>query len=252
MKPSISFILAALAVVFSVLACTLTDSGNLGGETVRGSGKVVEETRTYSNIDEVQLAMEGTLHISTGGSPMLRIQAEDNLMEYIRTENRAGKLTIDTQEGINLLATKAIDYYLTIDRLNAIAVSSSGDVEAGNIQSDSFSVKISSSGNISIDKLDCSSLRVDISSSGNLDILEGRVKSQNINISSSGEYHAENLESDEADATLTSGGDATIRVSDHLSGRLSSSGNLYYIGQPVMDVRTTSSGRTVQVEDTSG
>lgn len=236
---------------------------------MRGSGEVVEEDRDVSNVSGIELAMPGTLQIVMGGGESLRIEAEDNLLEYIETDVRAGRLVIESRRGIRLQTTHPINYYLTVADLNTMVISSSGDVEADDLQTESVSVIISSSGDLSIGSLDCSSLDVNvsssgnvaiaelvaesisvqISSSGNLEILGGQVQQQDITISSSGEYRARDLSSVEAEVTLTSNGTATIRVSDHLNGRLSSSGDIYYIGNPEVNVRTTSSGRTVPINE---
>ena len=119
----------------------------------------------------------------------------------------------------------------------------------GNLECTSFTVEISSSGNLTMAILMAETINVRISSSGNVEIAGGQVQEQAITISSSGEYRAEDLASAEAQVTLTSGGSVTVRVSDQLSGRLSSSGNLYYIGNPTVNVTTTSSGRAVQVDE---
>ena len=255
--------------MFSILDCTVTidnDWGNIN-ETVRGSGTVVEETRTVSNVSGVELTMQGTLYITIGDSESLRIEAEDNLIEYIQTDVNMGSLVIRSRQGTDLQNTRPIKYYLTVTMLSSLVISSSGDIETENLQSDSLSVTISSSGNVSISGLDCTSLHVkisssgnvsvselmadsisvDISSSGNLDIQKGKAQKQDINISSSGEYRAREVESVSADVVLTSSGEATILVSDHLTGNLSSSGNINYIGNPDVNVSMTSSGRTVQI-----
>jgi hypothetical protein len=249
MKNNISLTLVALVLLLSIPACNVTINGDWESETVRGSGVVVEENRKLGDISGIELAMPGTLYIEFGGSESLRIEAEDNLMEYIQTNVRSGRLVIENRQGINLRTSQSINYYLTVDELNSIVISSSGNVEAEDLQSESFSVTISSSGNLSISSLDSTSLHVEISSSGNLEILGGQVQEQTINISSSGDYNAEDLASIEADVSITSNGTATIRVSDHLSGRLSSSGNIYYIGNPELNVRTASSGRTEQIKE---
>jgi hypothetical protein len=248
MKNKVSFALVGLILVTSILACDLTVNNFLGGESVRGSGVVVEESRSISSISEVELSMPGTLYITVGSNEALRIEAEDNLMQYIQTDVQGGKLQIETQRGINLQATRPINYFLTVVRLDKIGISSSGSVEAEDLQSDSFTATISSSGDLSISSLVSTSLRVEISSSGDLEILGGEVQEQTINLSSSGEYRARDLASTRAEATLSSSGSATIRVSDRISGRLSSSGNIYYIGNPDLDVSTSSAGRTKQID----
>ena len=269
MKNKISFALVGVVLIFSILACTVTINDDRGsnGETVHGSGTVIEETRTVSNVSDVELAIPGTLHVTMGKSESLRIEADDNLMAYIQTDVRSGKLVIESRQRANLRSTHPINYYLMVTELNSVVISSDGDIETDDLQSGSFSITISSSGKVSISGLDCTSLRVkisssgdvkvselmadsvsvDISSSGNLDIQKGKVQQQDINISSSGEYRARDLESVSANVILTSSGEATIRVNDRLSGRLSSSGNINYIGNPDINVSMTSSGRTVQI-----
>jgi hypothetical protein len=89
---------------------------------------------------------------------------------------------------------------------------------------------------------------VKISSSGEVEISGGQIQKQNIDISSSGDYQARDMASTTADIDLTSSGSATVWVSDRLSGSLSSSGNIYYVGNPEVDVKTTSSGRITQID----
>lgn len=266
MKNNTVFTLVGVMIVLGILACNVTINSPGLGETVRGSGTVIEENRNLSNISGVELTMPGMLYIEMGSSETFRIEAEDNLLEHIQTDVQAGRLVIRTREGVNLQATRPIKYYLTVKELDTILVSSSGDVEAGDLQSETFKATSTSSGNISIGKLDCTSLRVEISSSGDISISElmgestsvrisssgdveiggGQVQQQDIDISSSGKYRAGELESANAEVNLTSSGTATLRVSDHLSGNLSSSGDIHYIGSPDVNVRTTSSGKAVQ------
>jgi hypothetical protein len=249
MNNRVAVTLTAVILLFSLVTCDGTIWEDVAGEAVRGSGDVVEEERDVSGVSGVELAMQGTLQISIGDSESLRVEAEDNLLDYIETDVRAGKLVIETRPGINLRPTRSINYTLTVDGLKTITISSRGNIEAEEMRSESCTVTISSSGNVTIDSLECTSLRVDISSSGNLEISGGEVQEQDITISSSGEYRASDLASVEAEVALTSSGTATIRVSDQLRGRLSSSGNIRYIGNPEVNVRTTSSGRTERINE---
>jgi len=250
MNKNIVFAFALLTLAFSMLACGFIQIGDDGGgQRITGSGPVVEENRDVSGITGVELAMQGTLHISAGTTTSLRIEAQDNLMEYIETEVRGGTLLIRNTPGYDLQNTRPIQYYLTVEKLDNPEVSSSGDIEVGNLKSNSLSIMSSSSGDIKIDGLDGSSVDVKISSSGEVEISGGQIQEQRIDISSSGDYQAQDLASAKANVDLTSSGSATVWASDRLSGRLSSSGNIYYVGNPEVDVRMTSSGKTVQIDD---
>ena len=225
-------------------ACGLSDV-----TTVRGSGVVVEETREVSGIDGVNLATIGDLTIEVGGSESLRIEAEDNLMEYLETEVRGGNLRIETQNRIRLEATKPVKYYLTVKELETIEISSVGKIEAPNLEAEEFSITINSTGDLEIGELNADTLEVDIGSTGNLHIAGGEVKSQNITLGSSGNYTAQDLASDEADVRLRSTGSATIWVKDNLKANLSSTGDLRYRGDPTVDATTNSTGEVIQISE---
>ena len=132
-------ILAAL--VLSTVVLGACDIGY--GRTVRGSGRVVEESRSVSGISRVGLATIGRLMIEVGDGESLRIQAEDNLMEYLETDVRAGTLRIESRQGVNLRTTRPVNYYLTVTGLDRVETSSSGDIVAPDLESDRFSIAIS-------------------------------------------------------------------------------------------------------------
>lgn len=267
MKKRIYLTLVGLVLICSLPACTGIN-GSAGSQMVRGSGTAGAEDRNVSNISGVELGTPGTLDITIGSNESLRIEADDNLLQYIVTDVSGGRLVIKTRPGITLQPVRPIKYHLSVIHLNSLGISSSGDITVPELNSGAFSITISSSGNLSMKKLDCSSLRVNISSSGdtniaalnaktlsvnisssgNLDIAGGYVPKQTITISSSGEYRARDLPSENADVSLSSSGDATLRVSAVLSGRLSSSGNINYVGNPKVTVNISSSGRAKQIK----
>jgi hypothetical protein len=268
MKKTVLLTTVVSMVALSMLACSIpTDIASR--RTVRGSGNVAEEERTIDNVTGVQLAMQGTLHIELGASASLYIEAEDNLLEHIETRVRGRTLIIETSDGVSLDTTEPIHYYLTVTDLDEIDISSSGDVEAPDLEADRFSVTITSSGDLTLGDLVCDVLDVDItssgdmtlgvleaervevklSSSGGLNIGGGEVDRQVIDINSSGNYAAQNLASAEADVTISSSGDATVRVSDRLDANLSSSGNVYLIGNPTVHETSSSSGSVTRLEE---
>jgi len=238
-----------LLFALSLTGCTAVQSP-ADSQPIEGSGTSAEETRPIGDVTAVELAMDGTLHIELGAASSLRISAEDNLLEWIETEAPlgGGELVIQSSPGVSLLPREPIDYYLTVTSLDTLIVSSSGDVEAPDLVAPHFSVTISSSGNVSLRSLQAETLDVELSSSGNLIMSGGKVGRQEITLSSSGNYMAKDMASLEAQAGLNSNGSATIRVQESLRVILSSSGTLYYIGSPELQVDVSSSGTAVQIE----
>ena len=225
-------------------ACTVTI-----GDTVRGSGNVTSEDRPVSGISGVALTTVGELIIEMGDQESLRIEAEDNLLQYFQTTVSGGVLTIETEPGVSINARKPVRYFLTVKSMESIRTSSSGNVSATALDTGNLTVEITSSGEVELASLAASSLEVRLSSSGNLSIRGGQVTAQEVKVSSSGDYEAGDLRSSSATVDLSSSGSATIWVSDSLDANLSSSGNLKYYGSPSADVNASSSGEAKNLGD---
>jgi len=254
-------IAGVLAIVALVLIVTLGCSF-AGLSTTSGSGRVAEQDREISNVTSVELATIGNLYIEIGERESLTVEAEDNLLDYIETEVRNGKLTIDMRPNISLRSHRPIVYRLVVEDLERIELSSSGDaflsdmetgnfevrlsssgdLEMGDLNAGEVTLRLSSSGDISAGDLNASRLDATLSSSGDVEFAGGRVERLELTLSSSGDYLGRRLESDEAYVRCSSSGDATLRVNEYLEARSSSSGDIYYYGDPVVESHTSSSG----------
>jgi hypothetical protein len=232
-----------------------------------GSGRLISEQRSVSGISSVNLATIGRMVIKVADTESLRIEADDNLMPYIKTEVNNGELIIKNQEHINLRSIGRINYFLTVKKLDSIAIYSSGDIEAPDLKAEHFSITIASAGNLDMGhlttnlvkvnifssgdvrmaSLNADNLEANICSAGDLDIAGGEVKTQTVALNSSGDYRARNLASDEAGVNLNSTGSAIVRVRNRLNASLNSSGDLSYIGSPMLNVNRHSVGDIIQI-----
>jgi predicted small secreted protein len=232
------FLLILCAVALT--ACVIDVGGT--GEDVRGSGNVTTEDRPVSGVTGVALRTLGDLTIEVGDQESLRIEAEDNLLQYLETTVSGGVLNIQEAEDVDLRPKKAVRYYLTVKSLESIEVTSSGNVTAPVLTAGGLTVDVTSSGDVEVASLEADSLEVRLSSSGGVTIGGGQVTSQEARLSSSGDYDAGDLRSSSATVGLSSSGSAIIWVTDRLEADLSSSGHLEYYGSPQADVNESSSG----------
>ncbi len=241
------FVLMGSTLALSILACSVGGLTPGEAEKVRGSGNVVEETREVSGVSGVHLATIGDMTIKLANTESLRIEADDNLMDYLETDVRGGKLTIKTASNVRLDPTKRIRYPLTVTGLDTIEISSVGDIQAPDLDAEQFSITISSTGDLTLDKLNADKLDVGMSSTGSLNIKGGEVTVQKVTISSTGNYTAGNLASDGAEVRLSSTGSATLWARETLKANLSSTGDLRYRGDPTVDATKTSTGDVIQI-----
>jgi hypothetical protein len=239
MNTRIISILMALAL--GLMACSL--SFNLPGfSTVRGSGNVVTEGRPVSGFTSVDFSGIGEITVQIGDEEALRIEAEDNLLEYLETEVRDSALIIGIRDRVNLVPDEPIKFYLTVKSLEGISISGLGKVEAPALTAERFSVEISGSGNMSIESLEAASLNVDISGLGGLEVGGGSVDELNIDISGSGNYEGRNLEGKRAAVSLSGLGSATLWAIETLDVQISGAGSVSYAGQPRVSSEISGAG----------
>jgi hypothetical protein len=230
------------------LVAGLTLSGCLGFRAVRGSGNVGEETRTFSDFTQVQLAAIGNLYIELGEQEQLRIEADDNLLRYFQTEVRDGTLRIEVRDRVTLVPMEPIQLYLTVKELESVVLSGLANIELSDeLQLPSLSVTISGGGHVEIEDLVTDVLQVSITGLGDLYIDEGKAAKQAITISGGGDYRARGLESDAADVRISGLGAATVWAKDQLKVDISGGGSVKYLGDPSLEQNISGVGRVVRV-----
>ena len=239
MKANLSMACMLVALLLSLSGCTFTNF-NL----VNGSGKLAQKTIALSGITEVELTTIGELTIQMGDPESLVIEAEDNLLEFFETAVDGNIVIIKTRPNTSIRTNRPVKYTLTLKSVIDLATSSSGNITAPALQVNEMYLTVNSSGGITVAGLQASKVQASINSSGNIKIGPGQVVQQTINLSSSGNYQAGELQSESVQCSINSSGDATLWVTDRLTGSLSSSGNLKYYGNPQVDIKTSSSGRT--------
>jgi hypothetical protein len=266
-KRRVLIVFVVLAMALSTLGCWVGTVYVGGFGTVPGSGKVAEEEREVSDLTGVELATLGNLVIELGDEEKLRIEAEDNLLQYIETEVQGGVLKIGHRHKVTLVPTESIYFYLTVKELDAISVSGAGNVKVPDLEVAEFSLNISGAGDVDLQGLRTDVLEVSISGGGNVDIEDlnadvlkvkisgagdfyiggGEVEKQEITISGAGNYKARGLESDEADVSVPGFGSATIRVRDRLKVEISGAGSVKYVGRPTVDEEVSGVGSIEQI-----
>jgi hypothetical protein len=245
MSRRMAWFLSALPFLFC--SCEGIDAA-LNLERIKGSGKVAQEKRDVHGFTEVNLGGLGELNIRQGNEESLAIEADDNLLPYIRSDVDNGRLVIGFKRGVSVSPSSPIRYTLVVKELNALDLSGSGKTRTGPLNSRDFKVHLSGSGEIRMDALDAITLVADISGSGNMEI-PGRVSRQQIHISGSGRYSAPDLQSEAADVSVSGSGDCTLRVEQSLSAHISGSGSVEYYGNPSVTKKVSGSGRVSRLGD---
>lgn len=241
MNKSIILGLAAIALLASG-CCGCPSFLDLGG--IRGSGNVVTEERRVSGFDRVSVTGSGRVVITQSDDESLNVEADDDLMQYIKTDVEGRTLVLgftDTPRFRTLRPSRTIVFNVTLPRVSGLTITGSGDIEADDISAEDLEIRITGSGDVEIHSLRAEDLEVRVIGSGDVD-LAGYASEQDVEISGSGKYRGEDLESQIARVRVSGSGEAVVWVSDALDVRITGSGDVDYYGDPDVTQRVTGSG----------
>lgn len=212
----------------------------------RGSGNVITEARSVSDFDRVVLSGIGDVTIIQGDTESLEIEAEDNVIPFIRTTVNNGTLDIGFDRK-SIIPTKAIKFRLTMREIHGMDTKGASNIQANGIETDRLEIGISGTGNVNIRDLAAEELAINVSGAGNCTI-EGAVDQQNITLSGAGNYNGEDLESGEAEITISGLGKVTVWAQNNLNITISGTGSVDYYGNPQIQQRISGLGRIRQMD----
>jgi hypothetical protein len=229
---------ALLAALVIVAACSAP------GATV--SGAIGAEARPVSGVTHVHLDGGGSLIVTQGGAEALTIEAAADLLPWLATDVRDGRLTIERRDWWGWLnafrPARPITYRLTVKQLNAVGLSGAGAMRASAIRTDRLTLDLSGAGSATIDDLTADELGVTIAGAGRF-TGSGAVARQQVSISGAGHYDGAGLQAEAATVTMSGAGLATVRASEALNVEISGASNVTYLGAPkAIALRVSGSG----------
>ncbi len=226
----------------SLSVLLISGCNGIGGR-IEGSGHVITETRGVSNFDRVSMGGSGELILTQGDNESLTVEADDNIMEYIKTEVEGRTLVLGLDsDGRSISTTQPIRFTLMVKNLVGLDLAGSGRVDAGSIDTDRLDVDVSGSGTMEIDSLAAETLGVSISGSGRVELATGEVEKQDIEMSGSGGFRAGKLRSQEVSIEISGSGSAVVWAQESLEVSISGSGDVEYYGRPRITQQVSGSG----------
>lgn len=262
MKKILLFAFAAVLIA-GVQSCYIHFDDNF---CMSGSGNKVSEEFTVSEFASVENKTVIDVEISQGDEQSVIVEGDENIIDQLELYVSSNELNIDMREGCYNHFN--IKIYITVPYINEVSVRSTGDVLINDFKDlDYLTLRTSSTGDIigtgylevnNVLELKTSStgdieleaytydLNAQISGTGDITLI-GSCKNQDIGMSSTGNYHAFDFDSENCLLRVSGTGDASVYVSEELEGRISSTGDIFYMGSPHVNVVDNGVGDLVHV-----
>jgi hypothetical protein len=212
---------------------------------LRGNGVAGEETRDISGFTGVVSEGEFDVFIVPDSEFSVRLEADENLIQYISTRTSGNTLIVDQGTRKCLRSDNPIRITVYMPQVEYLNLTGSGMITGDNIESDELRVELTGSGLIDLRGLNLGLLDALITGSGEM-IFWGETLDADLDITGSGEVKAFNLESVNCKANISGSGNMQVKVEKKLTAYISGSGSIYYQGNPSVTATITGSGAVIK------
>lgn len=212
-------------------------------KSIKGNGNMTTVTRTTSDYDAIKCAGFMNFILVKGKEGNIKIEGEENLMEYIVTEVKNNALVVKVKNGKNLKPSKKYGVKITIPftDIEKVSLSGSGDLRSEDkINTENLHISLAGAGDIILN-VDAALIKSSLSGSGDI-TLKGNAGNLVAKVAGSGNVHGFNLETNNTEASIAGSGGIEVLTNTNLKARIAGSGDVLYKGSPKVDSKVSGSG----------
>ncbi len=214
-----------------------------GNKSIKGNGEVTKKTFNTGNYDSISVSGSMDVILVPGTEGKITVEAESNIMEYLRIEVDGDKLIIGTKKNTNINPKRAIKVTVPVKSIDYASVSGSGEIMSDmTLKSRNMRLKVSGSGDINLD-IETETLKASVTGSGDM-VLTGRAENLEASVTGSGDLKTTGLKANNVEAKVTGSGDIAVYVNGgDFKARVTGSGDIRYKGNTSnVDKKVTGSG----------
>lgn len=209
-----------------------------------GSGNIISVQKSVPEFTAISISGNIDAELRTGPQKLI-VEADDNLIRYIKTEVSNNKLKISTGPGN--LRDAHLKVYITAPAINRISTSSSAEVFLKDrLKADGkIFLGASSAGEIE-GAVDAPMVELDASSGSEMRV-SGRTRELNVDASSGADVEAFELLSETTEVSASSGSEVKVHASVALKASASSGAGIKYRDGGQTTISSSSGGNVDRV-----
>lgn len=227
----IGFIVFIVALIVGCVLANFVSWGKAGGEVFNfsfrvggetGSGRVASETRDLSGFKSVDVSSVFEVEIVAQSEFRVEVEADDNLLEHIKTEVWNGELQISLDKKVK--SSNPMRVRIGAPNIERLEVSGASRVNITNLSNEELTVDASGAAKVSVAGT-TGELIVDVSGATQIDAAELAAASAVVDASGASRVN--------------------VNVSGELRSEASGASNITYTGTPAIVVKKTSGASSV-------
>jgi hypothetical protein len=230
MKLSLTFLMAILL---------FTSCRFLGGERIRGNGNIVNVERNVGSFHSIQAGGAVEVRVRQDAANTVRIETDENLLEFLDVRTDGNTLVIETRQGYNLDPSDEIIVHASAPQFRSLDISGASKIIGGNLLTGN-ELELGASGASELNlEVRVEKLQADLSGASTLR-LKGEAKQFTTEGSGSSTIKCMDLATEETTLDLSGASDAEVSATRQLNIDASGASDVKYRGNA--NVNQKSSG----------
>jgi hypothetical protein len=192
---------------------------------------VVKQERNVGQFTGIKVGGAFEVVLSQTGKHRLVVEAEEDLLDKVRTEVKGDVLHIDMEWDWSWKGNDDIIIYIDFKDLESLEISGAADVRADTpINANDLDIRVSGAGDMELE-VDANTIDVTVSGAGDLRV-SGSTDRQKVRLSGAGDYEAQHLKSNYTYAKASGAGTIVVYASEEIEAYASGAGSVKYYGDP--------------------
>jgi len=196
---------------------------------------ISEEVRDLDAFTKVALQGNMDVEVKVGPKQSVKVIADSNVIEFLRTRVRGRELEIDWDDDHdrhpNFRRIKKMQIIITMPKIEGAEVHGSGDMLVENASADRFELEVHGSGDAVFENAKMEKIYIELQGSGDIEI-QGTCEDINVELQGSGDVKADRFECKTAEVEVQGSGDVDIFASASVDVTVHGSGDIRVSGKP--------------------
>jgi len=234
--------------LFALVVLVLASGCRDFGRSEKGSGNVVSDTRSITGFNSIDVSGAIDVFIRQDSSTSVKVEADDNLLQYVEVYTDNSTLVIKTRRGIWIRPTHKIKVYVSNPIYTDFEVSGASNIRSETEISSNETLRVGLSG-ASNAKLDFNAPRisVDLTGASNLTI-RGKTRDFEAGASGASEIRCFELLTENTEVEASGASSAEVYASVKIAGSASGASHIRYKGNAIPSISSSGASGVNKIE----
>jgi hypothetical protein len=237
------------AFLFSLLILVFASGcREMSSRRERGSGHITSQNREVSGFTNVDVSGAIDVYIKQDSTTSVKVEGDDNLLQYIEVYTDKSTLVIHTERGIRMRPSNKIKVYISNPSYKEFEISGASDITTENQITSSETLHVGLSG-ASGGKMELNSPRISVQVTGASNLtIRGKTKDFEVGGSGACEIKCFELLTENSSIELSGASSAEVYASVKLDGSVSGASSIKYKGNAATSISSSGASGVNKVD----